>query len=247
MIPQIIILAAGKGTRMASPIPKVLIPLNKKPVIEHLLKTVSQVTHQHPPIIVVGFESARVKKALGPNYTYANQEIQNGTGHAVLAAQGSVTSQSILVLYGDMPFVSSGSLEKLIALHGASQSKVSMFTSLIPNFKGEYKDFMGFGRIVKNNAGEIVKIREYVDCTEQEKQIREVNPGIYMFDAAWLWPHLEQIGHGNKQDEFYLTDIIEIAIADGEKIATIHINPQEIYGINTPEHLLHAQTLIQNK
>jgi bifunctional UDP-N-acetylglucosamine pyrophosphorylase/glucosamine-1-phosphate N-acetyltransferase len=243
---QIVILAAGKGTRMASPIPKVLIPLRGKPVIKYLLEEVADIAQDTKPIIVVGFQSEVVKQELGGEYLYAMQTEQLGTGHAVMSARAHVTADNFIVLYGDMPFVTAASLQKLIELHEHNGAKLSMFTGIVPNFEGVYEHFKGFGRIIRDDNSHIAKIQEYSDCSDEQKQITEVNPGIYMFSAEWLWPHLEKIGSKNAQGEIYLTDIIEIAIRDGQKIESLPIAPEEIYGINTPDHLAHAQTLIED-
>lgn len=247
---QIVILAAGKGTRMAGatpePMPKVLIPLRgKKAVIKHLLEQVNQVKTDSPPIIVVGFESEKVKQELGGKYLYALQEKQNGTGHAVMAAKDLVTAENFVVLYGDTPFIRASSLQRLIDLHERNAAKLSMFTAIVPDFKDDYEHFLGFGRIIRDDHEHILKIQEYADCSEQEKQITEVNPGIYMFNSNWLWPHLAKIGTKNAQHEIYLTDIIEIAIRDGQKIESLPIAPEEIYGINTPDHLAYAKTILE--
>lgn len=250
---QIIILAAGKGTRMAAmqntekPLPKVLIPLRGKPVIKYLLEEVAQVSADTQPIIVVGFQSEAVQQELGSDFLYALQTDQNGTGHAVLATRPQVKAGNIIVLYGDMPFVTAQSLQKLIDLHEQNGAKLSMFTGIVPNYDGVYDHFKGFGRIIRDANSHIKKIQEFADCTDEQKQITEVNPGIYMFNSDWLWPHLEQIGSANAQGEVYLTDIIEIAIRDGQKIESLPIAPEEIYGINTPDHLAHAQTLIADE
>lgn len=244
---QIVILAAGKGTRMASPIPKVLIPLRGKPVIKHLLEEVVKIESETPPIIVVGFQHELVEQELGSSYLYAIQTEQNGTGHAVLAARKLVTADNFIVLYGDMPFVSAASIKKLINLHEINEAKLSMFTAAVPNFDGVYSHFCGFGRIIRDSDKHISKIQEFVDCTDEQKSITEVNPGMYMFNSEWLWPHLEKIGKGNAQGEMYLTDIIEIAIRDGQTIESLLIAPEEMYGINTPDHLAHAQILISKK
>lgn len=242
---QIVILAAGKGTRMASPIPKVLIPLRGKPVIKYLLEEVTEVEQDTKPIIVVGFMNELVKEQLGSEYLYAEQTEQLGTGHAVIAARSSVTAKNFIVLYGDMPFVTAVSLKKLIDLHEHNEAKVSMFTAIVPNFEGVYEHFKGFGRIIRDGNSHIAKIQENADASEEQKAITEVNPGIYMFNSEWLWPNLEKVGSGNVQGEIYLTDIIELAIQDGQKIESLPIAPEEIYGINTPDHLAHAQTLIE--
>ncbi len=247
---QIVVLAAGKGTRMAGatpePIPKVLIPLRgDKAVIKFLLEQVERVKTDTPPIIVVGFESERVKKELGDKYLYALQEEQKGTGHAVMAAKDLVSATDFVVLYGDTPFIRASSLQRLIDLHENNNAKLSMFTAIVPDFEGDYEHFRAFGRILRDDREHISKIQEYTDCSEEQKQITEVNPGIYMFNSEWLWPHLLQIGSKNAQHEIYLTDIVEIAIADGHKIESLPIAPEEIYGINTPAHLAYVKTLIE--
>jgi bifunctional UDP-N-acetylglucosamine pyrophosphorylase / glucosamine-1-phosphate N-acetyltransferase len=245
---QIVILAAGKGTRMAGataePMPKVLIPLRGKPVIKYLLEEVAGVEQDIQPVIVVGFMSELVKEELGPEYLYSLQTEQFGTGHAVLCAKPQITAENFIVLYGDMPFVRAASLQKLIDLHEHNSAKISMFTGIVPNFEGAYEDFKAFGRIIRDDNSHISKIQEYVDSTDEQKSITEVNPGIYMFNSEWLWPNLEKIGSSNAQGEVYLTDIVELAIKDGQKIESLPIAPEEIYGINTPDHLAHAQTLI---
>lgn len=247
---QIVILAAGKGTRMAEvtpePFPKVLIPLEgDKAVIKYLLEQVNQIQTDTPPIIVVGFESERVKQELGDKYLYALQSDQKGTGHAVKCAQDLVTSENFIVLNGDMPFIASSSIQQLVDLHESKQPKITMFTATVPNFEGVYSHFSGFGRIIRGDNGQIIKIQEFADCTEEQKAITEVNTGEYMFNSEWVFPHLGEIGSTNAQHEIYLTDIVEIAIRDGQKIESLAIDPIEIFGINTPDHLAHAQSMVK--
>ncbi len=244
MSQQIVILAAGKGTRMGADVPKVLLPLHEEPVISHLLNEVKTVPQDTAPIIVVGFQEQLVKDTLGPEYIYVTQFDQKGTAHAVLSCKGTVTAENFIVLYGDMPFTTKESLNKLIELHTSNHAKISMFTALLPNFENEFEHFLGFGRIIRDSAGNVMKIQEYKDCNDEQKQITEVNPGIYMFNTTWLWKQLEQIGDHNVQHEFYLTDIVELAIKDSQNIYTLTIAPEEIYGINTPEHLEFARKLV---
>lgn len=244
MTQQIVVLAAGKGTRMGAEIPKVLLPLHDEPVIIHLLNEIKSVPQDTAPIIVVGFQEELVKETLGPEYIYVTQIDQKGTAHAVLSCKGTVTAENFIVLYGDMPFTTKESLEKLIELHNSNSAKISMFTALLPNFENEFEHFLGFGRIIRDNQGNVIKIQEYKDCSEEQQKITEVNPGIYMFNTEWLWDQLEKIGDHNVQHEFYLTDIVELAIADGRSVRSLAINPEEIYGINTPEHLEFARKLL---
>lgn len=244
MSQQIVILAAGKGTRMGSDIPKVLLPLHDEPVISHLLTEVQDLPQDTAPIIVVGFQAELVKETVGDKYIYVTQYDQKGTAHAVLSCYGTVTADNFIVLYGDMPFTSKESLQKLIELHQANHGMISMFTAQLPNFDNEYAHFEGFGRIVRDDNGDIVKIQEFKDCDEDQKAITEVNPGIYMFNSKWVFEQLKRIGSQNAQHEFYLTDIVELAIRDGKEINSLLIAPEEIYGINTPENLEFARKLI---
>ncbi len=244
MSQQIVILAAGKGTRMGADVPKVLLPLQDQPVIAHLLKEIQDVPQDTAPIIVVGFKQELVKETLGDKFIYVTQFDQKGTAHAVLSAKDVVTAENFIVLYGDMPFTSKESISQLIDLHTSNAAKISMFTAVLPNFENQYEHFLTFGRILRDGEGKIVKIQEYKDCSDEQKLISEVNPGIYMFNSNWLWDKLAQIKDDNAQNEFYLTDIVEMAINDNEKIYSLPIAAEEVYGINTPEHLEFARKLI---
>ncbi len=244
MSQQIVILAAGKGTRMGADVPKVLLPLQDQPVISHLLKEIQDIPQDTFPIIVVGFKQELVKEKLGDKYIYVTQFDQKGTAHAVLSAKDVVTAKNFIVLYGDMPFTRKESITKLIDMHNSNDAKISMFIAQLPNFENQYEHFLGFGRILRDSEGNVIKIQEYKDCSEQQKQISEVNVGIYMFNSNWLWDKLAQIKDDNAQNEFYLTDIVEMAINDNEKIYSLPIAPEEVYGINTPEHLEFARKLI---
>lgn len=245
MSQQIVILAAGKGTRMGVDIPKVLLPLGGRPVISRLLEEIQAVPQDTAPIIVVGFMKELVEETLGDQYLYVTQFDQKGTAHAVLSAKPAVTAKNIIVLNGDMPFTSKESLLKVIELHNNTQAKLTMLPCVLPSFENDYSHFLSYGRIIRDEqSGDITKIQEYKDCTDEQKQITEVNPGSYMFNSEWLWSKLDKIGHHNSQDEFYLTDIVEIAIADGQKIQSLPIAPEEIYGINTPDDLIYARDII---
>ncbi len=243
MSPQIVILAAGKGTRMGSDIPKVLLPINKKPVVSYILDEIKLIPQASKPIIVVGFQEQLVKYTLGPDYLYVTQEDQKGTAHAVLSAKSAITAEHFIVLNGDMPFTKRESLMKLIESHLVSKAKVSMFTVTLPNFEDEYSHFLSWGRIVRAEDGTVIKIQEYKDSSEEQKLITEVNTGTYMFDSAWLWEKLEKISDNNAQHEFYLTDIVELAIVDGQHINALVISAKEAYGINNPDDLEFARKL----
>jgi len=243
---QIVILAAGKGRRMGNnDLPKVLFPLHGKPLIFPLLEQVNKIS-THPPLIVVGFKRGEVMKALGPRYTYAFQKEQLGTAHAVWCAKSKISSKNILVLYGDMPFMKAASMQKLINFHQDQKPMISLFTSFVPDFKGARSSLNNYGRIIRDSYGNILKITEYKDATEQERKIKEVNPGIYVFNTEWLWNHIDLINNNNAQNEFYLTDIIEVAISESSPIRSIPIGPAEVIGINTLSQLELGQKIKQN-
>lgn len=243
---QFIILAAGKGTRLnREDLPKVLVPFKDRPLIWHLLAQISKIAKNQKPIIVVGFMAEKVKTALGTRYEYALQEPQLGTAHAVKAAKSKVMkAENILVLYGDMPFITEEPLRKLIRLHHDKKANLSMFTATVPNFEGQYENLSRFGRIIRNFKKEIIKITEFKDASDSEKQIKEVNPGIYMFKAEWLWENIKKIKNKNAQKEYYLTDIVEIAIQAKEPIYSLDIPPREVMGINSAEDLKRAEEMV---
>lgn len=240
---QPIILAAGKGTRMRTALPKVLVGFQGKPLIQYLLDSVKKVDFKHKPVIVVGHKYDLVQSFLGPDFIYAFQEGQMGTGHAVLSAKSKVESKNVLVLYGDTPFIKSQSIKQLIELYQTSNSTFSMFTSNVPNFDHQFSSFLGFGRIIRDSQTRISKIQEFPDASEAERQITEVNPGIYLFSTKWLWSALEQVPK-NKRCEYYLTDLVEIAIRQGVEITTASIDPLEVFGINTPAELKKAEDIL---
>jgi UDP-N-acetylglucosamine diphosphorylase/glucosamine-1-phosphate N-acetyltransferase len=240
---QFIILAAGKGTRLNHDhLPKVLVPFLGKPLIVHVLSQISRIAKSQKPIIVVGFLAEKVKQALGSRYEYVLQEEQLGTAHAVSKTKDVVDAENVLILYGDMPFITEESLRKFMRLHHDHKANLSMLTTKVPNFKNQFAGFENFGRIIRSpsvltKGKEIVKITEFKDCTEQEKQIKEVNPGVYMFNTKWLWQNIKKIKNKNAQKEYYLTDIVEIAIAQKEKIYSLEVSPKEVMGINSLEDL----------
>ena len=241
---QFIILAAGKGTRLnLENMPKVLAPLKGRPLISFLLAQIEKIIKNQKPVVVVGYMAEKVQKALGARYEYALQDPQGGTAHAVKAAKDKTSAENILVLYGDMPFITESSLRKLIRLHHDKEAILTMFTTQVPDYQNEFSGFLHFGRIIRNFKSEIIKVTEYRDATEKDKQIKELNPGIYMFNSEWLWTNIKRIKNKNAQKEYYLGDIVEIAIAQKIPIHALEILPREVIGINTAEDLARAERM----
>ncbi|OGY47902.1 MAG: hypothetical protein A3J62_00795 [Candidatus Buchananbacteria bacterium RIFCSPHIGHO2_02_FULL_38_8] len=237
---QVIILAAGQGKRMENKkLPKVLIPLNGKPIISHLLEAVKESGVCDKPLIVVGQRAAEVKSALGSNYLYVFQEKQLGTGHAVASTQKVLNkkAENIMVLYGDHPFINAQTIRNLAQTHFRSNKVLTMATVKVDNFDDWRNSFWGFGRIIRDSSGKVCGIIEHKDATKKQFAIKEVNPAYFCFKADWLWENLWQLKKDNIQDEYYLTDLVGMACQQGHEIATIEIEPKEALGINTVEQL----------
>jgi bifunctional UDP-N-acetylglucosamine pyrophosphorylase/glucosamine-1-phosphate N-acetyltransferase len=239
-----VILAAGYGTRMKSNIPKVLHPLLGRTMIEWALGAVAPVVDQ-PPVVVVGHGKEQVQALLGSRVRYAEQEQLLGTGHAVQQAAALLQDEAgaVLVTYGDTPLLRRETLAALAALFAAERPHTNPAVALLTVTRD---DPQGFGRIVRNAAGAIVGIVEEVDCTPAQRAIRELNPGIYCFDAAWLWanlPHLPLSAKG----EYYLTDLVGMAVAQGRNVVSAPAPVEEVYGINTRVHLAHATAVLRTR
>ena len=233
---KIVILAAGKGKRMQSDLPKVLSPLKGKHMIKHVIKSISEI-HDEKPYAIVGHMAELVQKELGDLCFYILQKEQLGTGHAVSCAKGDCEdAEDIVVLSGDQPFIKAETIRNLIKKHLESGTIVTFTTTELPDFEDWRNSFIAFGRILRKN-GEVKGIREFRDATEEERKITEVNAGCYIFNAKWLWQNLEKIKNENAQKEYYLTDLFKIAAENSDKIETIKIEPREALGANTKEEL----------
>lgn len=245
---QLVILAAGKGTRMGNPkVPKVLVMLKNKPLILYVLDEIDKIGQLIKPVIVTGFMHKKVQDVLGENYLYAFQEDQKGTAHALMAARRKIRAENIVVLYGDMPLLKADSLKELISMHLKSSAKLSMLTAQAENFKGIYRSLEHYGRIIRNPINhEIAAVVEYKDASDEQKKILEINPGVYMFNTKWLWENIAKIKNNNNQKEYYLTDIVQIAIAQGEKVNSLRVDAREVLGINSKEDLEVAEKMLEN-
>ncbi|MEY2664602.1 MAG: hypothetical protein RIT04_410 [Candidatus Parcubacteria bacterium] len=235
---DIVILAAGKGTRMGGDKAKVLTSLAGKPMISHLIQSVEK-AYGVKPVIVVGFQADTVKEACGPEYRYALQAAQRGTGHAVREALAHVhpDAKQVIVLYGDHPLVSADMIRSLHTAHVAKKSPITLATAQVEDFNEWRKTFYEFGRIIRDTKGDIVKITEKKDANETELAVTEINPAYFCFDAEWLRHHIHNLDTKNAQGEYYLTDLISIAQKEGYVLNSISIPPHEALGANTPEQL----------
>lgn len=233
---NIIILAAGKGTRMKSDLPKVIQELKNQPLIEYVVATIESLSVK--PVVVVS-EDNIVRDYLGDRVEYVIQAERLGTGHAVMQAEEFLKDKlgGTIVLYGDMPFIKAESIENLVKIHNDNNSQISLMTVRVPNFEGQYKDFYDFGRIIRNEKGEVERIIELKDANEKEKENKELNTSYFCFDNQWLWQNIKKLKNNNVAGEYYLTDLLGIAIEKGDNVTTVEILPEEAVGINTMEHL----------
>lgn len=236
---RIIVLAAGKGTRMESDLPKVLVPLAGKPMIKYMLEAILQSGIDNRPVVVIGYEKERVRKTLGNDYDYVVQKKQLGTGHAVKSAKNYLKgkAKNIMTFYGDHTFLSAKTIKKIYKKHIESDKKITMATAVLSDFKDWRENFKYCSRIIRDKKGKIIKDVQVRDATEEEKKVTEVNPGYYCFNASWLWENLEKIKNNNAQKEYLLTDLIKMAMENGTGIESIKIGGKESLAANSKGEL----------
>lgn len=236
-----LILAAGQGTRMKSRLAKVLHPVGGKPMIVRAVETAWALSGR-APIVVVGHDADAVKGVLGDRARYVTQQALLGTGHAVLQAADLLRGQDglVVVSYGDMPLLRAETLGRLIETQQASAAAFSMLTMISPNPRG-------FGRVVREH-GQIRAIVEEAAATEEQKRITELNVGVYAFRAGWLWANLGRIQPNPKKGEYFLTDLVEIAIAQGETVEGVIVEDlDEVIGVNTRVDLADAEAALRRR
>ncbi len=244
---EVIVLAGGEGKRMASDHPKVLVQAKGKPMIQYLLASIEKAEVTDTPTIVVGYKKEEVMNELGDKYNFVFQDKQLGTGHAVMMAEESIKKEAdhVLVLYGDHPLISPDTIKKLLTKHLETRSVITMATAKLPDFDDWRKCFYpNFSRIVRDQNGNIEKDVQFKDASEEEKKILEVNPCYFVFDASWLWNKLKILENKNAQKEYYLTDLVQIAIKEKLKIDSIDIDPKEALGANSLEELATLENFI---
>lgn len=233
---------------MGADLPKVLLPIAGKPILRHLIESIDESGIDGVPVAVVNPDNRGIiSEALGEACRYAVQEEPLGTGHAVMCAKNAVGEcDAVIVLYGDHPFVSSDALRRLVSVHEEQCPLISIMTTIVPTFDGWYSVFRHWGRILRDSHGHILGIREYKDAMESEQEIREVNPALFCFNAKWLWANVAQLKNLNAKGEYYLTDLIELAVTQGSEIASLQIRPEESIGVNTPEEFALAEELYRS-
>jgi UDP-N-acetylglucosamine pyrophosphorylase len=240
----VVVMAAGKGTRMKNPsIAKVMYMINGTPLIGHVLMLARRLGAS-ATVVVVGWQKDSVIDYVAsshPTTICVEQSPQLGTGHAVMQAEDPLEgfSGDVLVLSGDVPMLSEDTVRNLIADHRSVQASATVLTAELP-------DAAGYGRMLRNENGDVTGIVEDKDATPEQRRIREINTGIYVFDKGALFEALKHIKPENAQREYYLPDLLGYFWENGGRVrAVLAANPVEIQGINTVEQLEEARKAME--
>lgn len=237
-----IILAAGKGTRMKSDLPKVVHTISGKCLADYVIEAAKGAGAKEI-CLVVGYKKEVVQSSLtNTDVSYVYQKEQLGTGHAVKCAKDFLNEDgTVMILFGDTPLITAETLKNLWKHHTEHNNTVTVLSSYM-------KDPTGYGRIIRDQNNYFVKSVEHKDATEAEKQIKEINSGMYLFDSRQLKEALELITPNNAQGEYYLPDTLTIIKDKGLKVDAYMLkDPTDIMGVNDKEQLLYAQAVIENR
>ena len=236
----VLLLAAGQGTRLKSKTIKLLHPVAGQPMVTWVARA-ARALRPSLTVAVVGFQGDRVQAALaGLCDAFAVQAEQRGTGHAVMQAAGALRGARgpLLIVNGDLPNLEPATLRSLVALQRKSKAALALVTT-------DLADATGYGRIVRDAKGRVVRIVEHKDATAAERKIQEINCGIYCADPATLMATLKKIRPDNAQGEYYLTDAVHALIAKGETVVALkHADPHEALGVNTRAELAEAGAIL---
>ena len=235
-----VILAAGKGTRMNSDLPKVIHKCLGQPMVHYVIKAAKD-AGAYDVCVIVGYKAHEVKDAIYDVVDYAEQTEQLGTGHAVKCALDFIgTEGDTIVLCGDTPLITGDTLTALVDQHRKQANGVTVLSAIVD-------DATGYGRIIRNENGEFVKIVEQKDASEEEKQVKEINSGMYVFNSEALSASLGLLSNDNAAGEYYLTDTISLIKKIGLKVSAMPLSGaavDEIRGVNTMEQLAEAEKIM---
>jgi UDP-N-acetylglucosamine diphosphorylase/glucosamine-1-phosphate N-acetyltransferase len=237
-----IILAAGKGTRMESELPKVLHEVCGRPMLAYVLDACREAGCERM-LVVIGYRADLVREAFacaGGDVTWVEQRKQLGTGHAVMVCRDYLRSMegAVLVVAGDGPLLRSATLGELLRVHGETGAACTLATSILP-------DPARYGRIIRDDGGEVQGIVEFLDADERQRGVREVNVSLYCFDAPALCAVLDDLDNDNAKGEYYLTDAVALLKAAGRRLAAVPaVPPQDVLSVNTDKELEQVSELM---
>jgi len=236
-------MAAGKGTRMKSDLVKVLHQINKRPMIYYVIDQAREVGSEKI-ILIIGHQKEKVQEVCQDlDVEFVIQQPQLGTGHAVMMAENYLKSYDgdVLVLSGDVPLLSAATIRNLVTTHQQAGALATLLTA-------EIDDPGGYGRVIRDTGGRVIRIVEHKDATIDELKVREINVGIYMFKSRELVKALKQINNSNAQGEYYLPDVVKLYVERGDKVV-VQLTPHfdETRGINTVQQLAEAETILKQR
>jgi len=237
-----VILAAGQGTRMKSKLSKVLHPILGRSMIEYIIKGLNA-NSIDTKVTVVGHGAEEVMSVIGNQCEFVIQKEQLGTAHAVMKADEILKDLdgTTIIVYGDTPLISSETFEKLFQFHEESNSFATILTTKVANP-------FGYGRVIRDESGQVERIVEQKDANEEERSINEINTGTYCFDNRALFSALKEVGNDNVQGEYYLTDVIEILRKKSRKVsAFLTEDSDETIGINDRLALVQAENMMKKR
>ncbi|MEY5033616.1 MAG: Bifunctional protein GlmU [Planctomycetota bacterium] len=245
-----VILAAGKGTRMQSDLPKVMHPVLGRPMV-HWVVDAALAAGATKTVLVIGHGAQLVRDYfaqqadLAGKVEFALQEQQLGTGHAVMMAKANLEADAAhtdaFVLCGDGPLIRPETLATLLSLHRREHAAATLATSVIADSKG-------YGRIVRDAAGKLARIVEQKDATEAERAIREINPSYYCFRTDDLFRALSRVGNKNASGEYYITDVFELLRNDGRTVAAVDaVPPEDVLSVNDPVQLAEVDSILRKR
>jgi UDP-N-acetylglucosamine pyrophosphorylase len=239
----VVIMAAGKGTRMKSDLPKVLHPLQGRPMVRYVMDTANALEPERL-ILIVGYQKQRVIDAVkADDAIIVDQNDPQGTGHAIMQTEGALEgfSGDMMILSGDVPLLPALVLKRFLQAHRDSGAWITL---MIANLD----DPTGYGRIVRNAGGSVSAIVEEKDADETTRQIKEFNSGIYLIKSDGLFDRLRRIKNDNAKGEYYLTDIVGIAVRDGLQVDAYRVEDAKlILGVNTVEELREAEYILKTR
>jgi len=229
-------------------VPKPLVELCGKPILEYVLSAVEASGIDSKPAVVVGYQPDVMKSFVGDRAEIVMQDEQKGTGHAVMVAEDQLKDADVvLVSYGDHALYHPNVYKDIVEKHNVTGAKITMLTTELPDYDGWHAVYTHFGRILRDSDGRVNAIREYKMCSDEEKKILEVNNGMYCFDGRWLWENIKQLSDENKKKEYLLTDMIAIAMEQGHEIQTTTCPPEQGIGVNNLEEVALAEEVLCGK
>jgi bifunctional UDP-N-acetylglucosamine pyrophosphorylase/glucosamine-1-phosphate N-acetyltransferase len=236
-----VVLAAGKGTRMRSDLPKVLHRVCGQPIVQYVLDALHHAGIS-APILVIGHGADRVRQAVGPQVRYAEQAEPLGTGHALLQALPLIPEDGhpVVVVYGDTPLLRAETIQALIDLHQRTKAATTLLSA-------EMVDPTGYGRVIRDRDGRVQRIVEEKDGSPEEKQIKEINAGTYVFDQRTLREGLRSLSPDNAKGEYYLTDTIGWMLSHGRTVSALAVAADEAIGINSRQDLAAAEAVMRQR